>query len=1010
MSKQIIALLLLGCAAGAVFRGQTTNTGSLAGTVTDSTGAVAPGATIRATNSATGLVREGQSAASGTYRIDLLPAGIYDVKISMANFAMIVSENVGVAVNQSTTIDGVLTPGGQTESMTVEAAGTPSIDLENSDVRLLVDRQMVSDLPLNGRDFVNLAVLAPGAKPVDGYDPTKRRVGVFAVNGSSGRNVNVTVNGIDDKDNTVGGPVMQMPLEAIQEFAISTQRFSAANGRSEGAAVNLVTRSGTNAVHGSLYFFDRSESLNALNYFEKAENGGSGEKSEYARQQFGGSLGGPVRKDHDFLFFTLERLREETAIVTDPQAFAELTLATSLGAKPARTIPTPYYDWRYNGRWDHRLSKNNNLFFSYSSQSNQGENDQLTSSNDVTAGNFTTNQLILASATVNSVLSTRAVNSFSAGYQYWNNLIDSPQKYPTLLFPNSIYFGTNINIPQESYQAKWQFRDDLSFTRGNHTFKAGFDFVDEPKLGGFFEFTSTLNVTFLDLPSEILGNAAKYPQGFSTPGAVARMTVSAGDPNFHLSAKMFGLYAQDDWKVSRRLSLNLGLRWDTDIHLLGGAQQQANRAYLALKGIGSPFAGIPRDDRRDFSPRIGFAYDFSGKGRQVLRGGFGIYYGQVFANIPVFMVEQANPTIFGPVFDISSAGPDDRNADFLPGSNKRLSEWRYGVDPMPAIPPPAKAFQGGETGQIIHPDYHNPYTEQFNLGYAFQINNGNSIQADYIHTLGLREAKTYDINPKMVALDGGRVLDATFAKAGLPVLGRIYMQSSFGRSRYDGLNIMYRRRLTRLLSLNASYVLSRALSYNGAAAAFYNPPMDNLHYLASTDLGPTPSDSTHRGVIGGIVNLPGGVRVSTMLQVESGRPYNATQGIDVLGQGAPEGGHAILLKSRPDDYRATANMEAEELRSCLAAGNCAIAGYDSLRGTPYFQWDIRVGKRIAFRERAALEIFFQGFDITNRANFGGNYNNDVRSSTFGTPNGFITPTGVVIPRSFSGEFGAQLRF
>ena len=152
MSKQIIALLLLGCAAGAVLRGQTTNTGSLAGTVTDSTGAVAPGATIRATNSATGLVREGQSAASGAYRIDLLPAGIYDVKISMANFAMIVSENVGVAVNQSTTMDGVLTPGRQTESMTVEAAGTPSIDLENSDVRLLVDQQMVADLPLNGRD------------------------------------------------------------------------------------------------------------------------------------------------------------------------------------------------------------------------------------------------------------------------------------------------------------------------------------------------------------------------------------------------------------------------------------------------------------------------------------------------------------------------------------------------------------------------------------------------------------------------------------------------------------------------------------------------------------------------------------------------------------------------------------------------------------------------------------------------------------------------------------------
>jgi len=323
---------------------------------------------------------------------------------------------------------------------------------------------------------------------------------------------------------------------------------------------------------------------------------------------------------------------------------------------------------------------------------------------------------------------------------------------------------------------------------------------------------------------------------------------------------------------------------------------------------------------------------------------------------------------------------------------------------------PLKQFQGGEVGQIIHPDYHNPYTEQFNLGYAFQINNANSVEADYVHSLGLREAKTYDINPKMPELDGGRPFDSMFAKAGLPVLGRIYMQTSFGRSRYDGLNFLYRRRLTRRFSINTSYVLSRALCYNGPAAAFYNPPLDNFHYLASTDFGPTPSDTTHRGVISGIVDLPRGIRVSTTLQAESARPYNAVQGIDVLGQGATEGNHAILLKSRPDDYTATANMEAGDLRSCLAAGNCIISGFDSLRGTPYFQWDIRAGKRITFRDRATLEIFFQGFNITNRANFGGNYNNNVRSATFGTPNGFITPNGVVVPRSFSGEFGAQFRF
>src|SRR5205823_12923503 len=139
--------------------------------------------------------------------------------------------------------------------------------------------------------------LAPGAKPVNSYDPTKNRIAIFGINSSAGRNVNVTVNGIDKKDATVGGPVMQLPLEAVQEFNLSTQRFSAANGRSEGAAVNVVTKSGTNNYHGVLYFMDREKQFDTLNYLEETSHGGSGQKADFSRQQFGGSVGGPVRKD-----------------------------------------------------------------------------------------------------------------------------------------------------------------------------------------------------------------------------------------------------------------------------------------------------------------------------------------------------------------------------------------------------------------------------------------------------------------------------------------------------------------------------------------------------------------------------------------------------------------------------------------------------------------------------------------------------------------------------------------
>jgi len=1014
MHRQICLLLVLAVLIGSmmILNAQATATGTLAGTVTDKTGAVVPNANVKITNKDTGLTREMKTGGSGLYRFDLLPAGNYQVQTTMPGFATANFENVGVFVGQTSTIDVSLSPSAQAETVTVESTGTPLVDTTRSDLSLPVSTQMVQDLPLNGRDFVNLAILAPGAKPVDSYDPTKNRVSVFAVNGSSGRNVNLTINGIDDKDNTVGGPVMQLPLEAVQEFMISTQRFSAANGRSEGAAINVITRSGTNQLHGSLYFFDREQAFNTLNYFEQTANGGDGTKSPFSRQQFGGSIGGPVRKDKDFLFFTLERQREATSIVTDGQAFKELSLVTSLGAKPAANIPTPYFDWRYNGRWDHRFNDKHSMFVSYSNQNNNGQNDQSTSTNDLTAGNFTTNQLIAANATFNSVLSPTVVNSFTAGYQYWNNLIDSTNKVPNVTFPNTINFGTNVNVPQQSFQVKWQFRDDISITKGKHTFRTGFDYLWEPKLGGFFEFNPTPQVIFIDLPSTILGDKVNYPQGFATPGAVSEIVETSGNPYFLLHSKMFGLYFQDDWKATRRLTINLGLRWDKDFDLIGGAEQQKSRTYQFLNAIHSPYVGaLAQDDNKDFSPRIGFAYDLTGSGRQVLRGGFGIYYGQTFENIPLFMLQQVNSTLFATVLDITSSGPTDKNADIVPGVNKPLSQWRYGVDPIPPVPPPPTNLTAGSVGRLMDPFYHNPYTEQFNVGYSFELDSANVIEVDYIHSLGLRESKTLDINPKLPALGGARPLNPAFNAVGLPSLGRVDVESSVGRSRYDGFDIAYRRRLSRHFSVNSSYVLSRALAYNGSAAAFRNRPFNELNYFASTDLGPTPSDSTHRGVVSGIIEVPWGIRLTTTLQVESGRPYNPTEGIDVTGQGESSlTRHAIVPKDQPTNYSVYAGSTAAQIQTCLASGACVPTGFDSARGNPFFQWDVRVGKQIKFGERSNLELFFQGFDITNHANFGGSYNNNIRSSSFGTPFGFITPGGTVLPRSFSGEFGAQYRF
>ena len=569
-------------------------------------------------------------------------------------------------------------------------------------------------MPLAGRDAANLAYLAPGVKATDSYDPTKNRYAVLSINGSDGRNINTTVNGVDNKDNTVGGAVMQLPLEAVQEFQISTQRFSAENGRSQGAAINMITKSGTNNYHGSVFGYFRNSALDTNSKVPDGTGGYDLENPNYSRQFFGGSVGGPFIKNKLFGFFAIERQRESQGLAESGNSFSELTLAAQngLAAQPASVIPRPFYEWRYNGRADWIVNNRNTAYLSYSSQSNDSLNDQSDGTGDLSEGNFTVNHLQLANLTVNSTLSNTTVNTFTAGFQYWNNLIDSKVRAPLVTFP-SASFGTNTNVPQQSFQRKWQFKDDISKTIGKHTLKAGVDYLWNPVEGGFFEYNSTLELDFAKDPSEILANPTLYPQGFSTPGLIGGMSYSVGGPQFIVATKQLGFYFQDDWKVTPRLTVDLGLRWDKDFNALGQSDITKSRTYQELVAINDPIsnpyvAKLPHDDNKDFSPRIGFAYDLTGAGKHVLRGGFGLYYGNSFQNIPLFMEQQANPTVFQTVLSLSSP------TDSVPGTGLTLGQWQYGVSPTPTLPGPLSQLTDGSVGRLIDPNYRNPVAEEFN--------------------------------------------------------------------------------------------------------------------------------------------------------------------------------------------------------------------------------------------------------------------------------------------------------
>ena len=1017
----LVGIVLLSLGSGSAFA-QATASGTIQGTVTDKSGAVVTGAQVVAKNKATDLSRTATSSDTGDYRFELLPVGNYTVTVTKTGFATY-AQTIEILIGQTATVNAELKPGAASELIEVTSEA-PVLDQAKTDVSQNITPREVQELPMVGRDVANLAYLAPGVKATDSYDPTKNRYAILSVNGDGGRNVNVTVNGVDNKDNTVGGPVMQLPLEAVQEFVISTQRFSAVNGRSEGAAINMITKQGTNNYHGSVFGFFRDTNLNTDEKDADGTGGTTKSHPSYTRQQFGGSAGGPIRKDKVFGFFALEREREHQAQTVDPTSLNELTIAKNNGFadQPSPTIARPFFEWRYNARLDWVINSKNSAYLSYTSQVNDSLNDQSDATFDLTEGNFTKNHLIVSNFTLNSILSPTLVNQFTLGYQYWNNLIDSNLRAPNIIFPNAS-FGTNTNVPQQSFQKKWQFKDDISKTVGRHTFEVGVDFIHNPVEGGFFEFNPTLLIRFGANPSAILANPATYPNGFATPGLVTEMSIANGNPFFLVATKQLGFYGQDNWKVNNRLTVNLGLRWDKDFNMIGGADIKNSRTYQELVALNSPISNpsvskIAKDDNKDFSPRIGFAYDLTGRSKHVLRGGYGLYFGNVFQNIPLFMEQQANATIFQTLFDIT-----DPVKDTVPGTNIALGQWRYGVDPMPTIAPPSSQLNPGSIGRLMAPNYRNPVTEEFNGGYSWALNSNTAFEAEYTHVLGLHGNKTINIDQK-VPVNGAcctRPLDAAFAASNppLPRLGTVRVDESINREHYDGVNFSFRQRMSHRFQFAANYTLAWAYSYDGGGGSFRNYPRLSTNPFASYEWGPSPNDERHHVTVSGIVDLPKGFQLSPILQFGSARPYNLTNSSNTLNTGGGTGTAVVVPTNDPTNYLAfTGNNTGAQ--NCFYGLNgvsqgCTIAKYDPLRGDPFFELDMRLAKNIKFGERMNLQLLAQAFNLTNRANYGNNFGVNNAASIadpthFGHPQGFINPASTIIPHALWGELGVRFTF
>ncbi len=531
-----------------------------------------------------------------------------------------------------------------------------------------------------------------------------------------------------------------------------------------------------------------------------------------------------------------------------------------------------------------------------------------------------------------------------------------------LAFP-SVNTGAGGQAGSITDTQMFQLKDEVSLQTGTHAMKFGvnYNFLNDIGLLNGNALYGVL--TFFDDPSVILSDTRRYPQGLQTPGIVRQWERANPDlADSLLDAHQIATWFQDDWRVTPRLTLNLGIRYDIDVNFYHQSHSANNATRQVLEAIGNPNARAPKMPYGSVSPRFGVAYDLSGDGRRVLRGGGGVYFDQFNIN-------------GGNVSDIFSQNKRPLNVlatlvNTAAGIGQ-LATFRFGVDPLPSGPGRSNTLPLGARGEWISPDLVNPRNYQGHVGYAHQLADSTSVSVDYTHVEGRNELRTMNINP---IIDGRRVLANDFQRVfgNLNYLSDVRVLSSNNRSRYDALTFKVQRRLPRA-TLQAHYTIAGAFAYGGSIAARGAAPIpqDAFDPFADGEWGPTGTDERHRLVAMGVFEVGYGIQLSPIFQAASARPYNLTAGTDLNRDG-----------NNNDRWIDPATNQQVHMN----------AG----RGDNTVVFDLRTTKFFELGGDRRLGLFVEGFNLFNTANFGERYQGNGRSTAFRQPNNFVA--GIGYPR------------
>jgi hypothetical protein len=847
------------------------------------------------------------------------------------------------------------------ENVTVTGE-SPLIEATSSSVGGVVDVRRIENLPLNGRQFANLAATIPGVGLGFHSDPTKSTQYSPQINGGNGRNVNYQIDGGDNNDDTVGGLLQQFPLEAIQEFNFITSRSKAEYGRSNGGVMNIVTKSGTNDLHGSWFTLFRDTSMNAKTQTEKDNDA---EKQDYRRYQYGGSFGGPIVKDKLHYFGAFERTQQDTLQIVNTEG-----LFPSLDG----TYTTPYRENLLTTKATANINPANYLSVRYGRNTNSqpyGAGPQSPPNNWGTSAN-TFNSVNLNH---NWVMGGSKLNEFIFQYADFRNHIGANSSDPTEYFPNGVAVGQNINTPQTTAQKKWQFRDDFSWHMEGiggigHDFKTGVNFINEPRLFITFN-TGTGDYSYTHLTDDL-------------NGPISVVSRNGGSADANIPMKQYAWYFQDDWRPSGRLTVNLGIRYDfIDGYQIDQSKnpnfvkiQEAGRAGL-LAGIkGLENAGKdPKEDNNNWQPRVGMAWDIRGDGRDVVRAGWGIYQDMGYTNANVlFPAIDATGIGSGSIFNV-----DDQSGIKNPdGSFYRVGQPISNISSQNQADPNSLPL----IGQWLDPRLQVPRTFQTAAGWSHQLNESTVFTADFVRADG-RDLNT---RPRInVYIPGTRTRRLAFLGLNPNALGTRGAISG-AKSKYTAGMFGLKRRMTNGIDFTATYTLAQAKSQIGTAADELNSNNLQDATLLFDDprvYGPTSrTDARHSGTIAGVFLLKG-FNIAPIFLYRSPLPVSITEGLDLNNNSERND-----IPAKAYQFNGIGN-EPKDIGDCKT-WNCG-------RGAWRTQMNLRVSRSFRLVGNARIEAIGEVFNLFNAKNPSGFVTTRLLGDGSPNPN-FMQPT------EFSGDF------